>query len=206
MQAVLQPSLWQWISTIKKSQPTNPLLILCIVRMNAEIKRQTCSLSTINFTAGLWAHHGKYLQKMEWSGRGGSIACRCRSAGRGRNESHYTLLSCKPKYSVITHSSANGTWHLHFLSYCCLVLLLLFLFFTNIYVCARVCMVESMTPTKTPALSTPCATLGKLLRLPQSQWVIKQWAIDFQIALVISSLQLPAQVSTSMQFILSPAM
>lgn len=67
--------------------------------MNAEIKRQTCSLSMIIFTAGLWAHHGKYLQKVEWGGRGGSIACCCRSPGRGRNESHYTLLSCKPKYS-----------------------------------------------------------------------------------------------------------
>lgn len=162
--------------------------------MNAEIKRQTCSLSMITFTAGLWAHHGKYLQKVEWGGRGGSIACCCRSPGRGRNESHYTLLSCKPKYSD-HRPSAYGIWHLHFLSYCCMFFfsVVVFVFYKHTRLCVCVCSVESMTSTKTSAMSTPHVTLGKLLRLPQSQWVIKECAIDFCIALVISSVQLPAQ-------------
>lgn len=40
---------------------------------------------------------------------------------------------------------------------------------TRLCVCVCVCSVESMTSTKTSAMSTPHVTLGKLLRLPQSQ-------------------------------------
>jgi len=109
--------------------------------MNAEIKRQTCSLSMITFTAGLWAHHGKYLQKVEWGGRGGSIACCCRSPGRGRNESHYTLLSCKPKYSD-HRPSAYGIWHLHFLSYCCMVFFCCCFCFLQTYTFVCVCVLS----------------------------------------------------------------
>lgn len=72
--------------------------------------------------------------------------------------------------------------------FCCLFVVFCFL---QIYV--HVCAWSNQWHPQRLPLSTPCATLGKLLRLPQSQWVIKQHAIDLCIALVISSVQLPAQ-------------
>lgn len=44
-----------------------------------------------------------------------------------------------------------------------------FVFYKHTRLCVCVCSVESMTSTKTSAMSTPHVTLGKLLRLPQSQ-------------------------------------